>query len=64
MGSKIQQRVGLRMASLQERGGGFSGDASMERRQAEVDAVYGEAGGIDAQGLDDGRVREDMALEV
>lgn len=49
MGSAIQQRVGLRVAGLQQGGGGLPKDAAVGGRQAEVDAVYGEAGRIDAQ---------------
>lgn len=49
MGSAFQQRVRLRVAGLQQGGGGFSRDAAVARRQAETDAVYGEAGRLDAQ---------------
>lgn len=64
MGSKVQQRVGLRMAGLQQRGGGFYTDASMERRQAETDAIHGETGRLDAQGQDARSAREVVAFEV
>ena len=64
MGSKVQQRVRLRMAGLQQRGGGVPRYAAMERRQAQIDAVYGETRGFDAQGQDARRAREGVAFEV
>ena len=36
----------------------------MERRPAEIDAIHGEARGLDAQGQDDRRAREGVAFEV
>ena len=52
------------MASLQERGRGLPRDASVGRRQAEIDAIHGEAGGFDAQSLDDGCYREGVAFDI
>lgn len=64
MGSKVQQRFRLRMAGLQQRGGGLPRDAAMERRPAQIDAIHGETGGSDAQGQDARRAREGVAFEV
>ena len=52
------------MASLPQRRRGFPRDAPVERRQAEIDAIHGEAGGFDAQGLDDGGSRKRVAFEI